>query len=197
MERLIIAVAVGYMLKVVKNRLTITKYKKEFAAIRHGDYIDFINLVGGEIPFMVVYDAGDIRSGILPPNKDDIDFELLLKSAPSLKIFYNNCVIEYGIFQDNDLADLDFELLCQYEIGLRMHANNAHLLRGKTNFEEVIRKLSKHKGLSDTDQNILQDGRRFLNMVKHPKNQFPSYTGGVNALKEACRLADKHQLTIV
>jgi hypothetical protein len=35
---------------------------KEFAAIRHGNYDEFIQLVNGEKPFMVMYDNGEIRT---------------------------------------------------------------------------------------------------------------------------------------
>lgn len=63
MERLIISVTVGYMLKVLKANERIKTFKDEFAAIRHGDYIEFINLVKGEIPFLVVYNEGVITSG--------------------------------------------------------------------------------------------------------------------------------------
>ena len=66
-EILIIEPTVGYMLKVIKSGKKITKFKSEFAAIRHGNYFDFLNLVKGPIPFLVTYNAGKITTEILQP----------------------------------------------------------------------------------------------------------------------------------
>ena len=70
---LIIEIAVGYMLKVIKSGKQITKYKNEFAAIRHGDYFNFINLVGGQLPFMVTYKSGQVYVDD-QNNENDKDF---------------------------------------------------------------------------------------------------------------------------
>jgi hypothetical protein len=59
---LTIEFAVRYMLKVLKNQQRITEYKKEFNAIKHGDYKTFLSLVGGKIPPMVIYNSRKIRS---------------------------------------------------------------------------------------------------------------------------------------
>ena len=48
-------VTVGYMLKVLKSGVDTYKFRREFAAIRHGNYEEFIELVKGRIPFMVIY----------------------------------------------------------------------------------------------------------------------------------------------
>ena len=48
-EKYIIGIVVGYILKIMKARKVETKFKKEFASIRHGNYPKFINLVNGEI----------------------------------------------------------------------------------------------------------------------------------------------------
>ena len=55
---LIIEVAVGYLLKVLKNQKRITEYKNEFNAIKHSDYKTFLSLIDGEIPPMVIYNGG-------------------------------------------------------------------------------------------------------------------------------------------
>lgn len=65
---LIIEVAVGYMLKVLKSKQKITENKDEFNAIKHGNYKIFLNLVGGGIPPMVIYHEGVIRSDENDPN---------------------------------------------------------------------------------------------------------------------------------
>jgi hypothetical protein len=61
-EELIISIVVGYMLKLLKNNVNITSHLKEFSSIRHGNYDEFIQLVNGEKPPMVMYDNGEIRT---------------------------------------------------------------------------------------------------------------------------------------
>ena len=159
MERLIISVTVGYMLKVLKANKKIKTFKDEFAAIRHGDYIEFINLVKGEIPFLVVYNEGVITSGALPPSPEDIDFELLLKAGPSLKLFYKNCKRLYGKIIDNDISDETFEQGALFEINLRIHANNSKLLNQREDLVNIIEKLGKFKKMSQTEIEKVQGGR--------------------------------------
>jgi hypothetical protein len=197
MERLIISVTVGYMLKVLKaNKITKT-FKREFAAIRHGDYIEFINLVKGKIPFLVVYHEGSITSGTLPPSQDDIDFALLLKAGPSLKLFYKNCKNHYGEISDKDISDETFEHAALFEISLRIHANNYKLLKQREELVNVISKLASFKEMSQSEIEKIHAGRHFLNMIKHNKNQFPSWTAGVNALASAYEVLNKYGLTAV
>lgn len=197
MERLIISVTVGYMLKVLKANKKIKKFKDEFAAIRHGDYIEFIKLVKGEIPFLVVYNEGVITSGAIPPSKNDIDFELLLKAGPSLKLFYKNCITEYGEIIDKDISDNTFEQAALFEINLRIHANNSKLLNQREDLINVIEKLGSFKKMSQNEIDKLQAGRHFLNMIKHHKNQFPSWTAGIEALSCAYEVLNKYGLTAV
>lgn len=197
MERLIISVTVGYMLKVLKTNKITKTFKREFAAIRHGDYIEFINLVKGEIPFLVVYHEGAITSGTLPPSQDDIDFALLLKAGPSLKLFYKNCKNNYGEIIDKNISDDTFELAALFEINLRIHANNYKLLKQREELVNVIVKLASFKKMSQSEIEKIQAGRHFLNMIKHNKNQFPSWTAGVNALALAYEVLNKYGLTAV
>ena len=84
---LTIEVALGYVLKVLKTNQKLTKFKDEFNAIKHGDYKTFLKMIGGTIPPMVIYNWGIIRSEENLPNYE-FDFEGLLKSGPSLRIFF-------------------------------------------------------------------------------------------------------------
>jgi hypothetical protein len=79
----------------VTEYLGITKFKEEFAAIRHGDYFNFINRVNEPLPFMVTYQSGQVYVDD-KNNPDDIDFAGLLKAENSLKLFYENCIDHYG-----------------------------------------------------------------------------------------------------
>ena len=75
---LIIGIVVGYMYKVQKNKLPITKFKEHFAAVRHGDYIEFLNLINKKIYFIVVYNKGTIDNNV-SINEEDFDFLKILK----------------------------------------------------------------------------------------------------------------------
>ena len=182
------------MLKVLKSHEKITAYRDEFAAIRHGDYLKFINLVKGPMPFMVVYHEGNIASGHLPPQEDDIDFALLLKSEPSLKIFYANCLHAYGPISDPDLSDNIFELAVVFEISLRMCASNNKLADPTVILSEVIDRVCTFKNFTSDELSAIHLGRKFLNMIKHKKNQFPTWSEGANALKTAYDILKGHQL---
>ncbi len=182
------------MLKVLKSGKPITNHKREFDAIRHGDYVKFIDLVNGPIPFMSVYKYGTVVSGHMPPSSDDISFELLLKAGPSLKIFYIDCLSCYGQIQDFDISDEVYELAAIFEISLRMHAANAELITVRDVLKDVIDKLAAHKSIHADQVEIIHAGRKFLNMIKHNKNQFTSWSEGIEALKKADKILTLHEL---
>lgn len=195
-EILVIEPTVGYMLKVLKSGKAITHFKNEFGHIRHGNYFDFLNLVQGPIPAMTVYKNG-IATNDNTPRKTDCDFELLLKSGPSLKIFYKNCTAIYGQIADKDIPDGIYFKAVLFEIGLRMHANNLGLLCEREDLITVINKLCSHKNISQTDIDDLQKGRVFINMIKHFKNQFPTWSDGITAFNKAYEIVEKHQFKVV
>lgn len=196
MERLVIGVAVGYMLKVLKAKKNISAHKPAFDAIRHGDYIKFINLIGGPIPHMAVrYEDGTIRSGHIPPTEEDIDFELILKAGNSLKIFYRSCFNTYGDFRDRDLTDDQFERLAIFEINLRVHAKNSNLITREDLLSDVINKLADFKKMSISELEKIHWGRHFLNMVKHDKMKFSSWEDGKLAFEQANNVLRKYKLT--
>jgi hypothetical protein len=198
MERkiLIIEIAVGYMLKVMKSGRTITKFKDEFAAIRHGDYFDFINQINGPLPFMVTYKNGEVYIDD-KNNSDDIDFAGLIKAGNSLKFFYEDCIDHYGEIIDIDITDSIYCKLASFEISLRMHANNNRLIMKGEKFEAIIEKIALYCHLTDTERLSLQLGRRFLNMVKHNKRHFPTWTEGIEYFLNAKKVLDIHKLTIL
>jgi hypothetical protein len=127
-EELIISIVVGYMLKLLKNNVNITSHSKEFAAIRHGNYDEFIQLVNGEKPFMVMYDNGEIRTDNFNQN-NTCDFGMLIQSDPSLTKFFNDVKSIYGDVNDVDISDDIYKKLVLFEISLRVHANNNNLIQ--------------------------------------------------------------------
>jgi hypothetical protein len=194
---LVVEFAVGYMLKVLKTNQKLTKFKDEFNAIKHGDYKTFLSLIGGEIPPMVIYNAGKIRSEENNPNYD-FDFEGLVKSGPSLRIFLKKCFLVYGNIEDPDITDSIYHKVVVFEVALRMHANNNNLLEKTKQVDliDVITILSKFKNLTQEEEDKLQKARVFTNMVKHFKNQYPSWEIGIIYFLDGFSVLEKHKILV-
>ena len=196
METQAIRKTVAYMLKAMKLKLNTQKFHKEFASIRHGNYFDFINIIQAPIPTVVVYNSGNIKVNNTI-EKGEIDFVGLIKANPSLNVFYLKCLTEYGKLVDNDIPDEIYEKTVLFEIALRMHANNHGLILEREILNDVIKKVSKFKKMSEIETEKLDNGRRFLNMIKHNKNQFPDWQTGIFAFEEAYKIIEKYELTII
>lgn len=204
-EELIISIVVGYMMKLLKNNIDIKSHQKEFAAIRHGNYDEFIQLVNGEIPFMVIYNNGEIRTDNFNQN-NTCDFGMLIQSGPSLLKFYKEVKSKYGEVNDVEISDDIYKKLVLFEISLRVHANNNNLIQRyvigdketETTIENVIDKLSKFKNLTSIEIEKLHKGRLFTNHVKHKKSkEFSSYQDGIKHFNEAYDVLLNNQLTII
>jgi hypothetical protein len=195
---LVIEHTVGYMLKVIKSGIKISAYKDEFNAIRHGDYKSFLQEMKEPIPFMIKYQNGVITNEEGNPNYD-CDFEGLSKAGSSLRKFYKDCLKVYGIIIDKDVDDLIYYKVVTFEIAIRMHANNENLLSKthRTDLEKVIDILCDSKNITDLDKDKIHQARRFLNMVKHFKNQFPSWAEGQKHFLEGYEVLKRHNMLIV
>lgn len=197
MERpLIIGVVVGYMLKVWKSKKKIIKYKSEFNAIRHGDYFEFINLIKEPFTSFVSYKNG-IVSLETESNKEDFDFEGLLKSGNSMLKFYKGCLQEFGDINDTEIDDNLFYEVALLEISIRMYANNYNLITEREGLITIIPKLCKHYNIPESDIILVDKGRVFLNMIKHYKNQFPTWEDGIENFKLANQTLIKYGITVI
>jgi hypothetical protein len=195
-EEPIISIVVGYMLKLLKNNVNITSHLKEFAAIRHGNYDEFIQLVNGEKPFMVMYDNGEIRTDNFNQS-NTCDFGMLIQSGPSLIKFYNEVKSIHGNINDTDISNDVYKKLVLFEISLRVHANNNNLIGNKETIENVINKLSTFKNLSTDEIEKLHNGRLFANYIKHKKSKkFSSYQDGINHFNDAYDILVNHQFKV-
>jgi hypothetical protein len=85
--KLLAEIIVGYMYKVQKNKLDTSKYAKEFAAIRHGNYFQFFNEIEKEIDFIVTYESGQIKTDT-KVHENEAAFIALTKVGECLKVFY-------------------------------------------------------------------------------------------------------------
>lgn len=80
-----------------------------------------------------------------------------------------------------------------------MHANNYNLLdkNKRTDLINVINILGTYLKFSRSEINQIQEGRKFLNMVKHNKGQFPSWQLGINEFTKAFLVLDKYKILIL
>jgi len=196
-EELIISIVVGYMLKLMKNNINIKSHIKEFASIRHGNYDEFIQLVNGIKPYMVVWDNGVIKNDNFN-QVNTCDFGMIIQSGPSLMKFYKEVKSIYGEVIDTDISDDIYKKLVIFEISLRVHANNNKLIGYKEEIQKVIDKLSKFKNLKIDETNKLHNGRLFTNYVKHKKSKkFSSYQDGINHFNDAFNVLIDNELTII
>jgi hypothetical protein len=193
---LIIGLVNGYMLKVWKAKKEITKYKSEFNAIRHGNYFEFINLIKEPISFLVINKSGVVSTDT-KPNIGDCDFVGLIKSEKSMRKFLEECLKEYGDFNDNEIDDNLFYEVALFEISIRMHANNYNLITEREGLITVIPKLCKHYNIPESDIILVDKGRVFLNMIKHYKNQFPTWEDGIKNFILANQTLIKYGITVI
>ena len=193
--KLIIQVVIGYMYKVLKNQLDTSDFRSEFSAIRHGDYYDFINSIGKEIDFIVVYNKGQIEKET-SVKEDDIDYVGLVKSGESLREFYKKCYSKFGEINDSDLSGIYFEKAALYELSLRMHLNNKRLTKKRITLENVINGISELKKLTDPETETLHKGRKFLNFIKRPEKLKSDWNTVSSDFDEAYSLLVNKKLTI-
>jgi hypothetical protein len=198
---LFIEVVVGYMLKVMKSGRDITSFQSEFATIRHGNYDEFIELIGEPKPFMVGWKDGVTSREDEISQRTYCDFAGLALAGPSLKEFFKKCATEYGAVTDTEIPNEIYMNMVLFEVGLRMHANNNHLLGERENLNEVINKLSAFKDLSSTDKETLHQGRRFINDVKHHnepdyRRKFSTWSEGISAFQGAFQVLKSHQFVV-
>lgn len=193
--RTIAQVVLGYMYKVMKNGMDTKPFSSEFAAIRHGDYEDFVNQIGKPIDFIVSYSGGHINTDT-SIRDDDSDFGRLLKSGESLMEFYKKCKNSYGQIVDNDVPDEIYERVALFELSIRMHKNNSGRDEDRVNLIDMIDTLGEIKGLSEADIHTLQEGRKFLNYVKRPDNLKYTWEEGIQKFNDAYDVLERNRLTV-
>ncbi len=194
-EKYIIGIVVGYILKIMKARKTESKFKKEFASIRHGNYPKFIKIVKGDIPEMVLYNHGEIE--VNPkPKAENIDFVGLFMAGPSMKVFYEKCVKEYGAFVDNEISNELYYQIGLFEITIRIHANIHKKIEENQTFEDIINNLGENLKFSVEEIDTVQKGRKLLNGIKHGIKKNHSWSENIIDFKKAQILLIEKQIVL-
>lgn len=196
-DDLAVAHVVGYMLKVLKNKMDTAKFHNEFAAIRHGDYDKFISLIKEPILPMVICENGVIRNRINSV-KEECDIIALFAATPSLYKFYHICYSHYGDLVDTDFNDEIYRKLSVFEIRIRMHANiKGKVINSRDELMDIINKLSVNYTLTETEINLIHDGRRFLNKIKHHNVTSTSWKSNISLFENAYQLLDDKKIRII
>lgn len=188
-------VVIGNVLKILKKRGKEQEFKQEFEAIRHGDYFEFVNLIKGEIPFVIVYQVGEVTTHN-EMRDTDFDYLALVKSGPSLLKFHKQVKAIYGDIVDNDLPDSAFEFMAYFEIAIRMHAKNNNLYTGRLKLIHVIDRLCDHMGLEEKERQIMHANRDFLNEIKHPKGRVENWPSTIQQMNQLVNLLNKRKLLV-
>jgi len=157
-----LADVVGYMLKVMKNKINHERYKKEFNCIRHGNFIEFIRLVNCGIPPMAFYTDNKLKSNLEPSGTDKlIEFIKFIEphlpqqsgtlSVSNMKIKDVEDMCSFGQMIACESALDKFESLirtyCPIANDLDFHDD---IFKKLAMFEIVIRiQLDKHNQLTD------------------------------------------------
>ena len=190
--RLLVEIVVGYMYKVQKNQLDTSKYSKEFAAIRHGNYFQFFNEIGKEIDFIVTYESGQIKTDT-KVQENEIAFIALTKVGECLKDFYQRILQTYGELKDLDISDEDFQRAAYFELSVRMHSNNKRLPSEEIRLVDVIESLELTRNEKDT----LHQGRKFINYIKRPWKMKNQWSHELDKFDSAFELIKTKKLTII
>jgi hypothetical protein len=194
-ERYIVGIVVGYVLKIMKASKNETKFKKEFASIRHGNYPKFIDLVNGDIPEMVLYNHEGVQ--VNPkPKTENVDYIGLLMAGPSMKKFYEKCVTHYGVFIDNEISNELYYQIALFEITIRIHSNNHKKIKEDDTLENIIFSLGQSLKLSEIETNSLQEGRKLLNIIKHGMKKKYSWSKGISDFKKAQIVMSEKQIVL-
>lgn len=191
-----VQVAIGYLYKVLKNGKDTSKFKEEFAAIRHGDYETFLDLIGDKIHFIVSYNTGAINTDV-NIREDDPDFARLIKSGSSLNSFLKKCFHEFGKIHDDHLTEADFERIALFELSLRMHRNNNAPREERIRLENVINHIQRIKNLTDAETAQLHKGRKFLNKIKRPEKMLSDWKSELIIFNSAYAILKQKQLTLI
>jgi len=197
---LLISNAIGYMLKVIKSGQNDKKFKKEFNAIKHGDYDEFLDLIKEPQAFMVQWSHGVIKTEKFSKRSGDCDFAMIIAAGTSIETFLKKCFAEYGPIIDNDVSDLIFLRCAAFEISFRNHYNNMKVTQGiswaKKDLVDIIDEVCATKGISQNNTDALQQGRRFLNKVKGHKDHFNSWLDGIDAFNTAWNVRNEHSIQL-
>lgn len=190
--KLLVEIVVGYMYKVQKNKFDTSRFRNEYASIRHGNYFQFFNQIQKETPFCVAYENGQIKTDA-KVSKNEITFLALIKVAECLKDFYQRIHNYYGEFNDKDLSDDDFRRAAYFELSIRMNSNNKYLPSEEINFFDVIENLK----LAQVEKDILHRGRKFINHIKRPEKMRGQWKDELRYFNEAFELMRTKKLAII
>ncbi|MEO6304208.1 MAG: hypothetical protein ABIP51_13665, partial [Bacteroidia bacterium] len=116
-----------------------------------------------------------------------------------LNVFGRKCLEEFGRFNDSDLNVETFKKVAHFEVIVRMHSDINKLTHDRAKLELIIDALFKSKNATQEDIEILQNGRRFINNIKHcniphKKMKFNSWKEGLIEFNKAFILLEKYDI---
>lgn len=194
---LIANVLIGTVYKIMKNNLDYSKFKDEFKLLRHSKIEEFSKLITNEKSDLYVMNIKtlNIKNNSFTQNEDGI-FIMLMNNVPSFNKFIDILNEEYGDFIDNDFTDDMFCKFSEFELALRVHADNNEYHDYNDKLINIINFVSEKYMINVDEIEKLHNSRKFLNKIKHQNSNY-SLCDNVNIFLEGYKVLDKYKIHIL
>lgn len=192
-------ITIGYMLKIMKNGLDYSLFKKEFDHIRHGNYDAFIEEVKiAKTSILTLYAPEELIDEELS-HKNFGHWMGMFLAIPSIVNFHLRCKNHFGIVSDGNFPDTVFIEVAFFEIVIRMHADLVKIIEDRSDLDKIIDSFFNHLQASEEEIKTMHLGRSFLNDIKHTnkknyKRKFNSWEDGYDCFREALKIVEKYDL---
>ena len=116
---------------------------------------------------------------------------------PSIRNFFADCYKDYGEHLDADISNITYCRCAAFEIAMRGQKNKERQNRGlpftNVTLEKTIDEVCEYHNISDNEREMLQNGRRFVNMIKGHKAH-TSWKDGIVAFEKAWSICSVYKL---
>lgn len=191
-ETVLIVKVTSLILQLIRKGENLKKYQSYINAVKHGDYTDLITQNKGNTPPMVIFNQGNIKYSVNEPDYL-FEFEGLIKSSYSLIKIWNELKDKLTDFVDDEITELEFQKLAEFEIAIRIHAKNNNLFNSRLDLVDIINLLASHLHMDNEEKEKLQKGRVQLNIVKHHKKKPVIIQEFIDAFK----VLEKYRIQII
>lgn len=191
-EIVLIVKVTSLILQLIRKGENLKKYQSYINAVKHGDYTDLIALNKGNTPPMVIYNQGNIKYSVNEPDYS-FEFEGLIKSSYSLILIWNELKDKLIDFIDNEITELEYQKLAEFEIAIRIHAKNHNIFNSRLDLVDIINLLASHLHMDNEEKEIIQKGRVQLNIVKHHKKKPVT----IQEFMDAFKVLEKYRIQII
>lgn len=170
----------GYLIKIMSQK---RDQHIGFKSLRHGNYGELINRMKTSKNVIVAYNNGVIKREDEITQENDGDIVTLLTAFNAIQKLGDVVFKQHGNIPDKTISAKIYDKLGEYELGLRIIYNKTNSYVDGIELNQIIKSFN----ISDSDKIKLENGRKFLNAVKHNdlKNKFNTWKDGIEKFNEA------------